>query len=116
MDKFYRNLLTEIANTLDPLYHSINHLKKADRDDIVECVVLCTRVKIYTNGMEMIKLLRKKRYDEIESIANRLIRLISIHRNQLYKLTEKKTIDLSNFKFLSELKKLIGIIKITFIP
>ena len=116
MNKFYKDLLTEIANTLDPLYHSINNLKKADRDDIIECVVLCTRAKIYTNGMLMIKLLRKKQYNEIESITNRLIRLISIHRHQLYKLTKRKTIDLSNFMFLAELKKLIGIIKRTFTP
>jgi len=66
--------------------------------------------------MQMCKLLRQKRYDEIENITARLIRLISIHRNQLYKLTKIRTIDLSNFKFLCELKKMIKCVRMTFTP
>ncbi len=116
MDKFYKILISEITDTLDPLYNSINDLKKADRDDIVDCTVLCTRAKIYTNGMEMVKMLKKKNYNGLESITSRIIKLISIHRNQLYKLSKRKTIDLSNFMFLAELKKLIIKIKTTFTP
>ena len=116
MDKFYKILVSEITDALDPLHSAISDLKKADGDNIIDCTVLCTRAKIYKIGMEMCKILRQKRYNEIESITNRLIRLISIHRNQLYKLTKRKTIDLSNFMFLAELKKLIKSVRMTFTP
>lgn len=116
MDKFYKILVSEITDALDPLHSAMSDLKKADPDNIIDCTVLCTRAKIYKIGMEMCKILRQKRYNEIESITNRLIRLISIHRNQLYKLTKRKTIDLSNFMFLAELKKLIKSVRMTFTP
>jgi hypothetical protein len=116
MNKLYKNLISEITDTLDPLHCAISDLKKADPDNIIDLAVLCTRAKIYNFGMQMCKLLRQKRYDEIENITARLIRLISIHRNQLYKLTKIRTIDLSNFRFLCELKKLIKCVRMTFTP
>ena len=116
MSKLYKNLISEITDILDPLHCAISDLKKADSDNIIDLTVLCTRAKIYNFGMQMCKLLRHKRYDEIENITTRLIRLISIHRNQLYKLTKIRTIDLSNFKFLCELKKMIKCVRMTFTP
>ena len=105
MNKFYKNLISEITDTLDPLHCAISDLKKADHDNIIDLTVLCTRAKIYNFGMQVIKLLKKKKYQEINIIIQRIIKLISIHRNQLYKLTKIRTIDLSNFKFLCELKR-----------
>ena len=116
MDKFYKILVSEITDALDPLHSAISDLKKADPDNIIDCTVLCTRAKIYKIGMQMCKILRQKKYNEIHCITTRLIRLISIHRNQLYKLSQIRTIDLSNFRFLCELKKLIKSLKITFTP
>ena len=116
MDKFYKILVSEITDALDPLHGAISDLKKADPDNIIDLTVLCTRAKIYKKGMEMCKILRQKRYNEIESITNRLIRLIAIHRHQLYKLSKIRTIDLSNFMFLAELKKLIKSVRVTFTP
>ena len=116
MDKFYKILVSEITDALDPLHSAISDLKKADPDNIIDLTVLCTRAKIYKKGMEMCKILRQKRYIEINCITTRLIRLISIHRNQLYKLSKMRSIDLSNFMFLAELKKLIVSVRMTFTP
>ena len=116
MDKFYKILVSEITDALDPLHSAISDLKKADPDNIIDLTVLCTRAKIYKIGMQMCKMLKQKRYIEIESITTRLIQLVSIHRNQLYKLSKIRTIDLSNFMFLAELKKLIKSVRVTFTP
>ena len=107
-------LIRKLPEALDPLFSSIADLKNADRDDIITCTVLCTRAKIYTNGMQVIKLLKKKKYNDINIIINRIIRLISIHRTQLYKLTKKTNVCLTNFLFLKDLKTLFLGIKICF--
>ena len=55
MDKFYKILVSEITDALDPLHSAISDLKKADPDNIIDCTVLCTRAKIYKIGMQIIK-------------------------------------------------------------
>jgi len=107
-------LIRKLPEALDPLFSSVTDLKNADRDDIITCTVLCTRAKIYTNGMQVIKLLKKKKYQDINIIINRIIRLISIHRNQLFKLTKKTEVCLKNFVFLKDLKVLFSGIKVCF--
>ncbi len=107
-------LIRKLPELLDPLFSSVADLKNADRDDIITCTVLCTRAKIYTLGMRVLKMLRKKRYEDINIIINRIIRLISIHRNQLYKLTKKTQVCLKNFVYLKDLKRLFLGIQVCF--
>ena len=107
-------LIKRLPNALDPLFSSVADLKNADKDDIIACTVLCTRAKIYTKGMQVMKMLKKKKYTEISAIINRVIRLISIHRTQLYKLSKKTNVCLKNFLFLKDLKTLFLGIQICF--
>ena len=107
-------LIKKLPQALDPLFSAVADLKNADRTDIISCTVLCTRAKIYTNGMQVIKLLKKKKYQDINIIINRIIRLISIHRNQLFKLTKKTEVCLKNFVFLKDLKVLFLGIQVCF--
>jgi len=107
-------LIRKLPETLDPLFSAVADLKSANKDDIITCTVLCTRAKIYTLGMRVMKMLKKKKYDDINIIINRIIKLISIHRNQLYKLTKKTNVCLTNFLFLKDLKTLFLGIKICF--
>ena len=107
-------LIKKLPETLDPLFSAVADLKNADRDDIITCTVLCTRAKIYTLGMRVMKMLKKKKYDDINIIINRIIKLISIHRNQLFKLTKKTEVCLKNFVFLKDLKVLFLGIKVCF--
>jgi len=110
MNKLIKNL----PDTLDPLFSAVADLKSANRDDIITCTVLCTRAKIYTLGMKVMKLLKKKKYEDVNLIINRIIRLISIHRNQLYKLTQRTKVCLKNFVFLKDLKTLFLGIQVCF--
>lgn len=107
-------LIKKLPNALDPLFSSVADLQNANRDDIIACTVLCTRAKIYTKGMQVVKLLKKKKYTEISTIINRVIRLISVHRNQLYKLSKKANVCLKNFVFLRDLKTLFLGIQVCF--
>jgi len=107
-------LIRKLPEALDPLFSAVADLKNADRHDIITCTVLCTRAKIYTNGIQVIKLLKKKKYQDINIIINRIIKLISIHRNQLYKLTKQTNVCLTNFLFLKDLKVLFLGIQVCF--
>ena len=105
----YKNIISKLPQTLDPLYPSVNQLKKANKDDIAQCTVLCTRSKIYTNGLEVIKLYKCKKFDEASLLTVRLLKQINIHRNQLYKLAKTgHTIDLKNLRYLKDLKVLFS--------
>jgi hypothetical protein len=107
-------LIKKLPEALDPLFSAVADLKSANKDDIIACTVLCTRAKIYTLGMRVIKMLKKKQYNDINVIINRIIKLISIHRNQLYKLTKKTAVCLTNFVFLKDLKTLFLGIRVCF--
>ena len=107
-------LIKKLPQTLDPLFSSVADLKNANRDDIITCTVLCVRAKIYTKGIEVMKLLKKKKYNELSSLISRIVKLISIHRNQLYKLTKKTNVCLKNFVFLKDLKTLFLGIRVCF--
>jgi hypothetical protein len=107
-------LIKKLPETLDPLFSAVADLKNANKDDIITCTVLCVRAKIYTLGMRVMKMLKNKKYNDINIIIIRIIKLISIHRNQLYKLTKKSEICLKNFVFLKDLKNLFLAIKICF--
>ena len=107
-------LIRKLPETLDPLFSAVTDLKNANKDDIITCTVLCTRAKIYTKGIEVMKLLKKKKYNELSSLISRIVKLIGIHRNQLYKLTKKTNVCLTNFLFLKDLKTLFLGIKICF--
>ena len=107
-------LIKKLPDTLDPLFSAVADLKSANKDDIITCTVLCTRAKIYTKGIEVMKLLKKKKYNELSSLISRIVKLIGIHRNQLYKLTKKTNVCLTNFLFLKDLKTLFLGIKICF--
>ena len=116
MTGIYKRILRGLTDALDPLYSSVYDLQNANRDDTVKCTVLCTRSKIYTKGIEVIKLIKQKKYTELEPLINRLFRLINIHRNQLYKLTKTKVrVDLKNFVFLKNLKTLFTLIRGSFL-
>jgi hypothetical protein len=107
-------LIKRLPNALDPLFSSVADLQNANKDDIVSCTVLCTRAKIYSKGIEVMKLLKKKKYNELSSLISRVVKLISIHRNQLYKLTKKTQVCLKNFLFLKDLKTLFLGIQVCF--
>jgi hypothetical protein len=107
-------LIRKLPELLDPLFSSVADLKNADKNDIISCTVLCTRAKIYTKGMAVMKMLKKKRYQDINIIINRIIKLISVHRAQLYKLTKKTQVCLKNFVFLKDLKTLFLGIQVCF--
>ena len=107
-------LIRKLPELLDPLFSSVADLKNANKDDIITCTVLCTRAKIYTLGIQVIKMLKKKKYQDINLIINRIIRLISIHRAQLYRLTKKTDVCLKNFIFLRDLKVLFLAIQVCF--
>lgn len=116
MSGIYKKILTKLTDALDPLYSSVADLKTANRDDIVRCTILCTRSKIYTKGLDVIRLVKQKKYTELEPLINRIFKLISIHRNQLYKLTKTKVkVDLKNFVFLQQLKILFSLIQRSFL-
>jgi len=115
MSKIYKYITQQLPQALDPLFSSVADLKNANKDDIVMCTVLCTRAKIYTKGIHVMKLLKRKRFEEIKLMIPRIIKLISIHRNQLYKLSKKTGVDLKNFVFLKELKQLFIAIQVSFI-
>ena len=116
MTGIYKKILTGLTDALDPLYSSVSDLKNANRDNIIHCTVLCTRSKIYTKGLEVIKLVKQKKYTELEPLINRLFKLINIHRNQLYKLTKTEVkVDLKNFVFLKQLKTLFSLIQRSFL-
>ena len=66
------------------------------------------------NIKNTIRIIKKKKYDDINVIITRIIRLISIHRNQLYKLTKKTNVCLTNFLFLKDLKVLFLGIQVCF--
>lgn len=105
----YKRIVGSLFEALDPLYPSLNQLKLADRDDVIDCTVLCTRSKIYTNGMNIIKLYKCKKFDEASLLTQRFLKQISIHRQQLYKLAKLgHTIDLSNLRYLKDLKTLFN--------
>jgi hypothetical protein len=107
-------LIRKLPELLDPLFSSVADLKNANKNDIITCTVLCTRAKIYTKGIEVMKLLKKKKYNELSSLISRIVKLISIHRNQLYKLTKKTQVCLKNFVFLKDLKTLFLGIQVCF--
>ena len=115
MSKIYKYVIQQLPQALDPLFSSVSDLKNANKDDIIMCTVLCTRAKIYTKGIEVMKLLKRKRFEEIKLMIPRIIKLISIHRNQLYKLSKKTSVDLKNFVFLKQLKQLFIAIQVSFI-
>ncbi len=103
----YKRIISKLPEALDPLYPAVNQLKIADRDNIIECTVLCTRCKIYTNGMEVIKLYKSKKFNEASLLTQRLIKQINIHRFQLYKIAKSgQNVDLSNLRYLKDLKEL----------
>ncbi len=103
----YKRIISKLPEALDPLYPAVNQLKIADRDNIIECTVLCTRCKIYTNAMEVIKLYKQKKFDTASLLTRRLIKQINIHRFQLYKIAKSgQSIDLSNLRYLKDLKEL----------
>ena len=105
----YKKIISRLPQALDPLYPSVNQLKKADRDDIAQCTILCTRSKIYTNGMKVIKLYKQQQFDEASLLTVRLLKQIIIHRNQLYKLAKSgHSIDLKNLRYLKDLKTLFS--------
>ena len=109
--RLLNTVFSEILNILDILHPDIYALKRCSKDDIVLCTVLSTRVKIYNVGCEIVKLLRTKKYTEADQLNVRMLRLISIHRSQIYKMAKRKyNVDLSNLRFLCELKKLFQII------
>ena len=113
--KIYKYIVQQLPQALDPLFSSVADLKNADKDNIIHCTVLCTRAKIYTKGIEVMKLLKQKRYNEVSVLISRVLKLISIHRNQLYKLSKKTSVDLKNFVFLKQLKDLFIAIQVSFI-
>jgi len=101
----YKRIVARLPEALDPLYPSVNQLKNVDRDNIMECTVLCTRSKIYTNGIKIIKLYKSKKFNEASLLTQRLIKQINIHRYQLYKVAKSgQNIDLSNLRYLQDLK------------
>jgi len=101
----YKKIVAKLPEALDPLYPAVNELKHVNRDNIMECTVLCTRSKIYTNGMKIIKLYKSKKFNEASLLTQRLIKQINIHRYQLYKVAKSgQNIDLSNLRYLHDLK------------
>ena len=105
----YKKIISRLPQALDPLYPSVNQLKTANKDNIMECTVLCTRSKIYTNGMKIIKLYKSKKFNEASLLTQRLIKQINIHRYQLYKIAKSgQTVDLSNLLYLKHLKELFS--------
>jgi len=101
----YKKIVAKLPEALDPLYSSVNQLKHVDRNNIMECTVLCTRSKIYTNGMEVIRLYKQKKFDIASLLTQRLIKQINIHRYQLYKIAKSgQSVDLSNLRYLHDLK------------
>ena len=115
MSKIYKYITQQLPEALDPLFSSVSDLKNANKDDIIICTVLCTRAKIYTKGIEVMKLLKRKRFNDLSVLISRILKLISIHRNQLYKLSKKTSLDLKNFVFLKQLKDLFIAIQVSFI-
>lgn len=106
--RLLNTVFSEILNILDILHPDIYALRRCSKDDIVLCTVLSTRVKIYNVGCDIVKLLKMKKYTEVDELNIRMIKLIGIHRNQIYKMAKMRLydVDLSNLKFLQELKKL----------
>ena len=103
----YKKIISRLPEALDPLYPTIYQLKIADKDDIAQCTVLCTRSKIYTNGIKIIKLYKSKKFNEASLLTQRLIKQINIHRYQLYKLAKSgQSVDLQNLRYLRDLKEL----------
>jgi hypothetical protein len=54
-------LIRKLPETLDPLFSSVADLKNANKDDIITCTVLCVRAKIYTKGIEVMKVTEKEK-------------------------------------------------------
>jgi len=103
----YKKIIAKLPEALDPLYPSVNQLKNVNRDNIMEATVLCTRSKIYTNGMEIIRLYKQRQFDTASLLTQRLIKQINIHRYQLYKIAKSgEHVDLSNLRYLKDLKEL----------
>ena len=103
----YKKIISRLPEALDPLYPAVNQLKNSNRDNIMESTVLCTRSKIYTNGMEVIRLYKQKKFDTASLLTQRLLKQINIHRYQLYKIAKSgQTVDLSNLLYLKHLKEL----------
>jgi len=103
----YKKIVAKLPEALDPLYCSINQLKHVDRNNIMECTVLCTRSKIYTNGMEVIRLYKQRQFKSASLLTKRLLKQINIHRYQLYKIAKSgQNVDLSNLRYLKDLKEL----------
>jgi hypothetical protein len=101
----YKKIVAKLPEALDPLYSTVNQLKHVNRDNIMECTVLCTRSKIYTNGMEVIRLYKQRQFKSASFLTQRLIKQINIHRYQLYKIAKLgQNIDLSNLRYLQDLK------------
>jgi len=107
MSKIYKYIIQKLPCAVDPLFSSVADLNNADRNDIISCTVLCTRAKIYTKTIQTVKLLRQKKFNEISPLISRILRLIRIHRMQLYKLSKKTALDLSNFLYLKKLSNLL---------
>ena len=112
MMKLLNNIFIQIRDILDILHADIYSLKRNPKTDIIMCTVLSTRVKIYNIGHQIIKLLKNKKYEEAVELNVRMIRLININRNQIYKMAKGKkyVVDLSNLRFLCDLKKLFKMI------
>ena len=107
MSKIYKYIMQQLPCAVDPLFTSVMDLKNTDRDDVITCTVLCTRAKIYTKTIEAVKLLKHRKFNEISPLISRILKLIRIHRMQLYKLSKKTALDLSNFLYFKKLSNLL---------
>ena len=107
--------MQQLPCTVDPLFTSVMDLKNTDRDDIITCTVLCTRAKIYTKTIQAVKLLKHRKYNEISPLISRILKLIRIHRNQLYKLSKKNCFRFIEFlifkKFIESTNVITNIFK-----
>ena len=113
MDSIMRQMLLKIQECVDALHPSNSQLivaKKTSKASLGELTSLCTRIKIYKGCHAVIR--KYKQGEDMSQELDLLLKRVSIHRNQLFKLAkEGKPVDLTNFKYLQGLRNVMRLFR-----